>query len=466
MFKFEFDLDDADIDNDIDSYLQQADELLGVRASSRNDSGKISQENSESIVSREDGRFVELTMEQLLDALPTQLSYSPLEIPLSSSSTATPSTFSEPNLASGSRVHYLARRDLFDARFQVISEDNGNPNVVAEAETTDEKTERIGASVDPRLQFLDTPSDLVPGVYEGGMKTWECSLDLVDYLHASLKDGDLEGKRVLELGCGTGIPSLYLLQKIFSSPSTESALERSAIHFQDYNPSALELVTFPNVLLTWYMSPASDTFLSSQASSLNAGTDEILEYPAKDPTNAGELIVTPALKDAFKQSLEKYNVELRFFGGSWKSFENAIGTGTHSRDAQTQDVSQGSLGGYDILLTSETIYRTESVPELIHAMWQSTHPSTSSSCPSSQLSQLTISEPRPPRILVAAKVFYFGVGGGVDEFAEAVRRWNGASGVNTEITTVWEKNVGVGRRIIQVVWSSHGELSISGPSAL
>lgn len=273
----------------------------------------------------------------------------------------------------------------------------------------------------------------------------------------------------MQLGCGTGIPSLYLLQKIFSLPSTESVLERSAIHLQDYNPSALELVTFPNVLLTWCksflvsantrtdnqasdMSPASDTFLSSQASSPDAETDEILEYPAKYPTNAGELIITPALKDAFKQSLEKYNVELRFLGGSWKSFENAIGTGTHSRDSQTQDASEGSLGGYDILLTSETIYRTESFPELIHAMWQSTHPSTSSSCPSSKLSQLTISEPRPPRILVAAKVFYFGVGGGVDEFAEAVRRWNGASGVKTEVTTVWEKNVGVGRRIIQVVW--------------
>ncbi|KAJ3812901.1 hypothetical protein F5876DRAFT_87429 [Lentinula aff. lateritia] len=427
MFKFGFDLDDADIDNDIDAFLQQADNLLVVPASPRKDSGKRDQENSENIVSGEDGRFVELTMEHLLDALPTQLSYSPLEIPLSSA-------FSQANLASGSRVHYLARRDLFDARFQVISEDNGNPNFVAEAENTEEKTERIGASVDPRLQFLDTPSDLVPGVYEGGMKTWECSLDLVDYLNASLKDGDLEGKRVLELGCGTGIPSLYLLQKIFSLPSTKSALERSAIHLQDYNPSALELVTFPNMLLTWY-----------------AGTDEILKYPAKDPTNAGELIITPALKDAFKQSLKTYNVELRFFGGSWKSFKNAIGTGTHFSDAQAQDASKGGLGGYDILLTSETIYRTESVPELIQAMWQSTHSSTSSSCPSSQLSKLTISEPRPPRILVAAKVFYFGVGGGVDEFAQAVRRWNG-SGVNTEVTTVWEKNVGVGRRIIQVVW--------------
>mmetsp|Transcript_6700 Transcript_6700/g.9066 ORF Transcript_6700/g.9066 Transcript_6700/m.9066 type:complete len:188 (+) Transcript_6700:159-722(+) len=28
-------------------------------------------------------------------------------------------------------------------------------------------------------------SDLEPGVYEGGLKVWECSIDLVDYLHCS-----------------------------------------------------------------------------------------------------------------------------------------------------------------------------------------------------------------------------------------------------------------------------------------
>jgi hypothetical protein len=34
------------------------------------------------------------------------------------------------------------------------------------------------------LRFLDAPSDLISGVYEGGLKTWECSLDLVRFLHA------------------------------------------------------------------------------------------------------------------------------------------------------------------------------------------------------------------------------------------------------------------------------------------
>jgi protein-histidine N-methyltransferase len=84
----------------------------------------------------------------------------------------------------------LARRDLFDARFQLISEDARDG--VAKKEQ-DEVKDRIRA-----LEFLDAPSDLVPGVYEGGLKTWECSLDLVDYLD-STNGGDIRGRRVLEV---------------------------------------------------------------------------------------------------------------------------------------------------------------------------------------------------------------------------------------------------------------------------
>ncbi|KAJ4466279.1 hypothetical protein J3R30DRAFT_3311244, partial [Lentinula aciculospora] len=335
-----------------------------------------------------------------------------------------------------SRVHYLSRRDLFDARFQVISEDKDNPDVV---ENSTKKKEPIDVSSDPRLQFLDTPSDLVPGVYEGGLKTWECSLDLVDYLDANLDIDDLEGKEVLELGCSTGVPSLYLLQRIFSSPPIESTSEKTVIHFQDYNPSALELVTFPNVLLIWYMASASQPFLSSQMSHSSSSDFDAPEYPPLDPTIARDLPVTSSLKNDFQKSLEKYNVQLRFFGGSWKNFKN--------------HTFERGLRGYDILLTSETIYRTDSVPELLHAMWEATRPfPSSSSSPSDNFSRLAIFEPNPLLILVAAKVFYFSVGGGLDVFAEAVKKWDGAPGANIQVTTVWEKNVGVGRRIVRVVW--------------
>lgn len=88
----------------------------------------------------------------------------------------------------------LARRDLFDARLQLI------------ASSTEEQENEEGRV--SGLDFIEAPSDLVPGVYEGGLKTWECSMDLVDYLHDSIHGageagkgsiGTARGKRVLEV---------------------------------------------------------------------------------------------------------------------------------------------------------------------------------------------------------------------------------------------------------------------------
>ncbi|KAK8958775.1 hypothetical protein KSP40_PGU021796 [Platanthera guangdongensis] len=49
--------------------------------------------------------------------------------------------------------------------------------------------------------FKVSNSDLVPGKYEGGLKLWEGSIDLVKTLHSEIEDGRLivEGKRVLEV---------------------------------------------------------------------------------------------------------------------------------------------------------------------------------------------------------------------------------------------------------------------------
>jgi protein-histidine N-methyltransferase len=81
----------------------------------------------------------------------------------------------------------LARRDLFDARFQLISEseEEGNPGHESAPPSA--------------LDFVEAPSDLVRGVYEGGLKTWECSVDLVDYLNSVSVSRDVQGKRVLEV---------------------------------------------------------------------------------------------------------------------------------------------------------------------------------------------------------------------------------------------------------------------------
>ena len=59
----------------------------------------------------------------------------------------------------------------------------------------------------PALGPKDCGTDLLPGQYEGGLKIWECSEDLVNFL-SQTRARTLQGKKVLELGCGAGLPGL------------------------------------------------------------------------------------------------------------------------------------------------------------------------------------------------------------------------------------------------------------------
>lgn len=92
------------------------------------------------------------------------------------------------------------------------------------------------AGESPITQAVQKHSDLIPNVYEGGLKVWECSIDLVQYL--SLGDYSFKGKSVLELGCGAGLPGIL------------SLLQGAAhVHFQDYNEEVIKHYTIPNVQL-------------------------------------------------------------------------------------------------------------------------------------------------------------------------------------------------------------------------
>ena len=84
----------------------------------------------------------------------------------------------------------LPGRDLFDVRFQLLNDDDDDDY--------DDK-EKNQSSTQQEIGFVDAPSDLIPGVYEGGLKSWECSIDLAAYLaHAAHLD-DIRGKCVLEV---------------------------------------------------------------------------------------------------------------------------------------------------------------------------------------------------------------------------------------------------------------------------
>jgi len=77
-------------------------------------------------------------------------------------------------------------------------------------------------------------SDIIPGLYEGGYKVWECSIDLSEYLAKS--HDCLAGQRIIELGCGQGIPGI-----------TAMYLGAEEVHFQDYDPEVLQDLTIPVV---------------------------------------------------------------------------------------------------------------------------------------------------------------------------------------------------------------------------
>lgn len=115
-----------------------------------------------------------------------------------------------------------------------------------------------------------------------------------------------------------------------------------------------------------------------------------------------------------------------------------------------------------MVLSSETIYRTSSLPDLIRALYAaSASPSSSSSSPADD-DHGSESTPKSKQslVLVAAKNVYFGVGGGIREFrsalddgvpAGAVEAGVGdASGGMSEV--VWEEKRGVARSILRVWW--------------
>ncbi|KAF5351248.1 hypothetical protein D9756_008447 [Leucocoprinus leucothites] len=403
MFKFDFDIDD----------LVDDPELSVPQIQPRPSSDNQKTAGQEKLPTEAPCR--EIPIHDLLDSLPSLISCSPLTIPLHG----------------GTKNVTLVRRDLFDARFQLIAEGAGPDDAtnshtagatkVDEDAGAEEKQHRHVSA----LQFIEAPSDLVPRVYEGGLKTWECSIDLVEYLDSTQGAEGFRGKRILELGCGTAVPSLYILHHIFSSPPTSdgSQTPETLIYLQDYNDSVLELVTLPNVLLTWYLSPASQTYRTSNATS----TDNAEDLPFPTTPEPFELPISPSLKSAFLSSVKKtYNITIRFFSGSWSSFSTQL-PNFHPEK-------------FDIVLTSETIYRMNSLPSLVETMRLA--------CCGSRAEEEHNSKDivkAKGECLVATKVLYFGVGGGVSDFVDFVEK-KGIARTKTEK----DRKTGVGRVVLSL----------------
>ncbi|XP_049591592.1 histidine protein methyltransferase 1 homolog [Syngnathus scovelli] len=162
-------------------------------------------------------------------------------------------------------------------------------------------------------------SDLISGVYEGGLKVWECTYDLLEVIE---NEGEtFGGKAVLDLGCGAGLLGILSLKR--------TARE---VHFQDYNSTVLEQLTMSNVILNCQDDDSDDDDGKGKSPQT---TDKEEESKIKPKRGRRDLLLP----------------RCRFFSGDWRTFLILAS-------------SQVPPLKYDIILTSETIYNTAYYPAL------------------------------------------------------------------------------------------------------
>ncbi|XP_023294590.2 histidine protein methyltransferase 1 homolog [Lucilia cuprina] len=206
-------------------------------------------------------------------------------------------------------------------------------------------------------------SDLIPGVYEGGAKIWECTDDLLQYLAENYKDEKWPTANVLDLGCGSGLLGIYAF------------LKGAKVTFQDYNKDVLEKITIPNVLLN-----------TATTNDKEDGEQEVL-YDVK-----------------------KIEENVKFYSGDWSKWSQMF---------ENEEK-------YDIILTSETIYNPQNQQKLLNCLHDQLKPNGV--------------------VLLAAKVYYFGVGGGLRQFEELIEKDK-----RFKCKTVWLSTEGVNREIVELI---------------
>lgn len=167
----------------------------------------------------------------------------------------------------------------------------------------------------------------------------------------------------------------------------------------DYNPTVLQLVTLPNIILSWAQTVQKDSW-----------------------EGEGELELDEDLLKAFTASLLSHGISLSFFSGAWSP-----------EFVQLVVSTMGSQASRLTLIGAETIYSPAALKSFADTL-------------AALLESMTGSE---RMALVAAKKVYFGVGGSMDDFCDAVRE----KGVHVE--QIWEESDGVRRSVVEVKYPSN-----------
>ncbi|KAG6002365.1 hypothetical protein E4U21_003158 [Claviceps maximensis] len=346
----------------------------------------------------------------LLAGLPSKIAYSALDIRLDDAHQTTVR---------------LPRRELWDVRVQLMAE------------------EKAAGHQDGDDGVFLGAHDVKTGVYEGGFKSWESSGDLVKVLAAECHPRTWGGRsaRVMELGCGTALPSLALFQWVMASKTTNSISSSDQAQTQppvsfilaDYNPTVLQLVTLPNFILSWALHQHHHAPLSLPV------LHEAFSLP-------GELELGPALLDAFRKYLSDHAISLSFLSGAWSARFLDLMYSLESVPPIPAPGSDDDMDGHgsrnrkctSLLLSAETIYSPLALQTfrdmVLSILERETEMYAADAAPDVDASAW-----------VAAKKLYFGVGGSLDDFVAQLRHRG------LVVDTVREENEGVRRAIVRCV---------------
>jgi protein-histidine N-methyltransferase len=249
--------------------------------------------------------------------------------------------------------------------------------------------------------------DLSAGVYEGGFKTWECAVDLAGFVANHVTFTKDEHWEVVELGAGSAIPSLALLREAFSR--TRLGNETVKFTYCDYNEEVLQLVTMPNILLSWW-----DVCRNSGRTGIQ-----------KDRPREGDLEdVNEDMVQMFLNDCKSRGISFNFISGAWGSSFVHLIEGSLRSETDVPTTCQHNL----VIMASETIYCPSSVPAFVRTV----------------MDLLRATRGRATAF-IAAKRLYFGVGGGVTEFVQEMRSVGGSV---REVINITDN--GVGRVILEV----------------
>ncbi|KAF3928136.1 hypothetical protein AA313_de0204463 [Arthrobotrys entomopaga] len=252
-----------------------------------------------------------------------------------------------------------------------------------------------------------TDEDIRTYTYEGGLKSWECSSDLVKQL---AQDTTVWGNnpRILELGCGTALPSCFILQSLLSSPTFSPQPDPVHLTLADYNIDVLRLVTLPNLILA-YLQNTPHFSASSSSSSSNPEDESEADGEPREIELSSEII------KSFLSALSSRNITISFLSGSWSPAMISLIHGVEYPSTDKQKM-------YTLILASETIYSPDSIPLFVDMI------------------EYTLEE-GVGRGYIAAKDVYFGVGGSVKDFVTLVE----GRGWRWEVVREEKRGVGVGR---------------------